>query len=558
MMANVKISRSAEAVLLILILVLALAPRIWCFVHNSLPDADAGNILEVGHNLAEGRGYTTYAKWDFYGERGPVVHPEGNRQPLLPLVAAAAFSAGADSPTPVRVVTVLASLAALFLLYLLAKRWFGPGIALAGAAVAALEPSFLWFSVRVMPEAYFALLFFAALAVAGDFERDRPTLLRPLLVGVLLSLSYLCRLNGVLLLVAYVAALLIVYRGRGLAPAGVSLGAFGVASLPWWIRNISAFGDPFYSRVKLFVVAPSPEQVFAIKRYVPTWSGYFASYGFFDFVGRIGRGLWRGVETLFLGNLHLSEPYRAAPLVAFALLAVVAVPILRRRRALAFPVIALLAHLLAFSVFGFGLFRYFVPFYLLLIPLGFAGLTRLPELFRRGRFWATAALVVFLLIPLVRPFAQTLTQDDRAAYEERREVAAWLAEHTEADDAVVTWPGVINLLYDYDRPSLYWPNGGIREIQAILTDYDVRYVVLEPAALARRPGLRAIWYRGYRNLTKVPMDSQEGELTIVRIDYGAGAFKEAFRPEGSDVVVYEVDQQKLRATVYGAYLTGIQ
>jgi len=558
MMTNAKLSKRAEVIILALIFLLALAPRIWCFIHNSLPEGDAGHYLEVGRNLALGRGYTTYAKWNFYGELGPVVHPEGNLQPLMPLVAAATFATGADSASPARVLSLLASLGVLALLYVLLRRWLGPGLALAGAAIVALEPAFLWFSVRVQPEVYFTLLFFGALAVAGDFERERPSLLRPLFVGVLLSLSYLCRLNGVLLLLAYIIALIVVYRGRGIVPSLISGGGFAAAALAWWIRNAATFGDPFYSEVKYFLIAPSPEQVYAIKRYIPSWSGFFASYDFFGLVGRYARGLWHAVEPLVLGNLHLRDPYAGAPLVAFVALALVAVPLVRRHRALVFPALALLAHVVFMAAYGHDLYRYFVPFYLLIIPLGLAGLWRVATLFEKRRRWVTVALAVVMLLPFLRPLAATLKADDREAYTEVNEVATWLEENTSPDDVVVTWPRTLELLYQYDRPSLYWPLGGIREIQAVLVRYEVPYIVMEPSVLARRPSMKSIWNMGYKGLEKAPTDQTESALTVVRIDYGGGAFHEVFRPEGSDIAVYSVDYGELRAAVYGAYLSGIQ
>ncbi|UCH77958.1 MAG: glycosyltransferase family 39 protein [Candidatus Coatesbacteria bacterium] len=559
MMTNNSLSRRAEVVLLVLVFLLALAPRIWCFFHHLMPEGDAGNILEVGRNLAQGRGYVTSAKWNFYGELGPIVHPEGNRQPLVPLVAAATFAAGADSPAAARLLTLVASLAALALLYVVVRRWFGAALALGAAAVAALEPSLLWFSVRVQPEAWFALLFLAALAVAGDLTSERPSLIRPLAVGVLLSLSYLCRLNGAALFLAYVVALFLVYRGRAFLPAAISVGAFAVVALPWWIRNASVFGDPLYSEVNYFLFAPNLDQVWAIKRYVPSWSGFFATYGFFGLAGRFLRGLANGVEALLLGNLHLRESYKAAPLAAFVVLALVGLPRLRNRRALLFPTLALAAHLVVFAFFGGSLFRYFLPFYVLFLPLGLAGIAQAAGRFERRRRWVTAALVGALILPLLYPLQLTLRQDDRAEYQEVREVATWLADNTSPDEVVVTWPRVIQLLYEYDRPSLYWPGGGIREVLAVLTQYEARYAVVEPAALARRQNLKAIWYVGYKGLTKVPDKVSEDKLTIVRVDYGGDAFKFAYRPtDDSNFITYRIDHDELRATVYGTYLTGVQ
>jgi hypothetical protein len=71
--------------------------------------------------------------------------------------------------------------------------------------------------------------------------------------------------------------------------------------------------------------------------------------------------------------------------------------------------------------------------------------------------------------------------------------------------------------------------------------------------------LTAIWYKGYTGLKKVPTETSEDKLTIIRVDYGADAFKQAYRAEDTNyLIVYEVNQDKLRATIYGTYLTGIQ
>jgi len=560
MTANDKITRKAEMLLFLAVLVLALAPRLWCLFHNQLQEGDAGNYLEVGRNLAEGRGYTTYAKWDFYGDpSGPVVHPEGNRQPFLPLVAAATFALGAKTATPTAVATVLVSLAAIALAYVCIRRWLGPAWALAGIAILAVEPAFLWFSVRAQTEAYFVLLFFAALAVAGDLEGEKPSFIRPLIVGVLLSLAYLCRINGALLLVAYVVALIAAYRGKGILAAALATAAFAAVAAPWWVRNANVFGDPFYSQAKYFVLAPQFDDVWSIKRHVPTWGGFFASYGVVGFVGRYVRGLWRAVEPFFLGNLHFNEPYEGAPLAAFVLLSPFAAALLRRRRALLFPGLALLVSILGFAFYGHGLYRYFLPFYLVIIPLGLAGAWRTLGLLGSPTRWAKVGFTLLLLAPFVRPLLKTLAQDDRAEYKQIHAVAAWLAEYSSPGNVVVTWPRVIELLYEYDRPSLYWPAGTPREVIWVLGEYNVRYVVVEPLALAQRPGLSALWYMGPEGLTPVPRGSTEaGNLTLASPDYGGAAFRQVFRPEGSNVAVYEVDQEKLRATVYGVYVGGVR
>jgi len=545
------VSRRAEIALLAAILVLALAPRIWCFVHNLIPEGDAGNYIEVGRNLALGRGYTTYAKWDFYGDSAPVIHPEANRQPLLPLVVAITYKAGAADPNPARVTSLVVSLVALGLLYLLMKRWLGTPLALAAAAVLAIEPAFLWFSVRVQTEAYFILWVTAAFLAAGDLNEERPSVIRPLGVGILLALSYLTRTNGALLLVAYIAALVIAYRGKGLFPAVLATVAFAAAAAPWWVRNYQVFGDPFYTQNKYFILAPTFDEAWRFHRSVPTWGGFVNSLGFGGLALKWLRGIWRAGEPFLLGNLHFGEPYQGAPLAAFAAAAFFAVPLLKRRRALLFPGLAFALAAAAFAIYGQGLFRYFIPFYLLVIPLGLAGAWRAAELVPAKPRWLKVAFAVVLLAVFVRPLGKTLSQDDRGEFAKAHAAAAWIKESVAPDEVVVTWPRVISLLYEYDRPTLYWPSGQLYEILFVLSQYDARYVVVEPATLALRPALGALWFVGPDGLEKVSLVDPEAQSGLTRGDYGAAAFREVYRAKGGDLVIYEVRMNKLRGCLFG-------
>ena len=540
------------------VILLALAPRLWCFARNQLPEGDAGNYLEVGHNLALGRGYVTYAKWDFYGPTASVVHPEGNRQPFLPLVVAATFRAGAASPTAARAVTLLASLAALALLYACLRRWFGAPVALAGAALVAVEPAFLWFSVRVQTEVYFTLLFLAALWAAGDFREEKPSYVRPLAVGVLLSLSYLCRVNGFLLLAAYVAALIIIYGRRGVVAGAAALAAFAVVAAPWWVRNARVFGDPFYSQAKYFVLAPTFDAVWAYRRSVPTWDSFFETYGVVGFLARYARGLWRAVEPLLLGNLHFREPYQGAPAALFVAFAFFARPALKRARAWLFPGLALALHILVFALYGQGLFRYFVPFYVLLLPVGLAGAWAAASFMSDRPARARVALLAVLALILVRPLGKTLAADDRREYRAVRAVSEWIKSNVPPGAVVVSWPRVCGLLYDYDRPTLFWPSGPLHDALYVLCEYDARYAVVEPETVRLRSGLRAIWTVGPTGLAKVSPPVSEGKLVVTRADYGADAFIFSYRPEDADVLVYEVDQTQLRRMLYYTYVTGVR
>ena len=548
-----KLSRTTEYLLLAVVFVLALVPRWWCLSRNALPEGDAGNYLELGRNLALGRGYVTWAKWDFYGEPTSVVHPEGNRQPVLPLVVAATWKLGATDPLPARVTTLAFSLATIALLYSLLRRWWGPALALAGAAFAAVEPGFLWFSVRVQTEVYFTFFFLAALWAAGDFKEGKTSLFRPLAVGVLLSLAYLTRVNGVLLFAAYILAVLFVYRGRGVLSALAAAVAFGAVAAPWWIRNARVFGDPFYSQAKYFIVAANFDDAWAVKRFVPTWTGFFTTYGVGGLAARFLRGLWRAVEPFFLGNLHFNEPYQGAPLAAFVAFALFAGKLLKGRRVLLVPGMALAFHLAAFAFYGQGLYRYFLPFYLLFIPVGVAGAWAAATAVWPNSRRPALVLAALLALPLFRPLVKTLTYDDRPAYRDIRAVATWLKNNTQPGDVVVTWPRVIGLLYDYDRPSLYWPAGPWELVTWTLANYDVKYVVMDPVALEARPELSRLWHLTPEGVVLLPPLERPGGNLVVRSDYGTAVFEQVYAA-GGKLVVYRVDKKKLQKYVYAVYI----
>src|SRR5262249_43590673 len=129
----------------------------------------------------------------------------------------------------------------------LALTWSGWGAALVAGFAVALSPDLRVVSLFAATEAQFAflvMLLFVALA------RRWP----PLWIGVLCGLAYLTRYNGGLLLP--LALILLADRPRFARTALHGIAGFLVVCVPWWVRNLTVTGDPFFSLYALVVHSP--------------------------------------------------------------------------------------------------------------------------------------------------------------------------------------------------------------------------------------------------------------------------------------------------------------
>ena len=211
------------------ILVVALAFRA---ILASLPRVirwDEPDYLWLGRNLLLGRGYTI------------VGVPELHYTPLFPLLAGATYLLTGDPELGSALWYVLLGAFAVVPVYALARRIYGPQVALLSAGLVAVFPGLssavlYW---GTMTEPLFILLVYSALW-AGAVALDGDRLWAYAASGGLVSLAYLSRPEGIVWLASLGALFVFAWVARGslwrwrvLACLGLYLGTFLLLGAPY-------------------------------------------------------------------------------------------------------------------------------------------------------------------------------------------------------------------------------------------------------------------------------------------------------------------------------------
>jgi hypothetical protein len=205
---------------------------------------DEHEYLELGRNLAAGRGFT-------YDEpAGPTTERFG-RAPLYPLLVASVATIVPLAILPEALKAVQAALGTLTVLLLAAivMRMSGPRAAGITAWAGALYPPLVWMNAYVLSETFYAALAWLNVLVLGRLidgsgpdgsSRTQPaTTLTLLGSGVLGGLAALTRPAHLFFLL--LAGLWLVVRHRTVWAATLALGALLVIA-PWTARNYMAYG----------------------------------------------------------------------------------------------------------------------------------------------------------------------------------------------------------------------------------------------------------------------------------------------------------------------------
>jgi hypothetical protein len=194
------------------------------FYHLFAPDAD---------RLAAGQ----FPQNDF--------HPPG----YAALIALVSRITG-DTFTAGKWVSIISAALLPLLIFTLFARLFGYWVGVGTAALFTVGPEIPQFAISATTDVYFLLLCVSALVVFTD-ARLTPAW-RAALAGVVTSLAYLTRYNGLFLLGALLFAIVFLnafertWKGR-LRLAAVFLAAFFLTASPWLYANYKHRGSPFYS-----------------------------------------------------------------------------------------------------------------------------------------------------------------------------------------------------------------------------------------------------------------------------------------------------------------------
>ena len=254
---------------------LALVYDSLCFRNFNNPEAmDAG---QLGRNIAEGRGYTTFFVRpvsiglirDNRADKSSLLkegHPDISNPPVYPLLLAGLLSItphpgdlsqikGYNTYPPEMYIAILnqmlLGLGAL-LVFGLALRWFNRTVAWISVLLFVLTELYWRFSISGLSTVLLMdLVLLMAWLLNGFEQRARAgEAMGKLLIG----LAALGLVTGLALLTRYSAGWLILpvavfvaacAPGRRLAALAVLLGAFALVVTPWVVRNVMASGLPF-------------------------------------------------------------------------------------------------------------------------------------------------------------------------------------------------------------------------------------------------------------------------------------------------------------------------
>jgi len=164
-----------------------------------------------------------------------IPHPSANKAPLYPLWVGFWYWLFGHHPLLVRFVQIPIGAVVIWLTWLLARRLFGPRVAIAAAVVVAVYP-FAWQYEELLYSESFATpltLAFLVLALTG-----RPTRRRALLAGLVLGVALLVRPTSIILL-APLAVCLIFRIGwrRAIVLSALTTALAVLVVAPWTIRN---------------------------------------------------------------------------------------------------------------------------------------------------------------------------------------------------------------------------------------------------------------------------------------------------------------------------------
>jgi 4-amino-4-deoxy-L-arabinose transferase-like glycosyltransferase len=484
---TVELLRKREILFLLVILLLAVTVRLPVIARNPLPAGDGiASNLEVAVNLSEGQGFSTMRKWNLSSESMDDLRPEGNRQPVLILLLTALFLVTGPGLQAAQMLSLLIGLLCLFVCWLWARKIFGKLPAMFTLLVLSLSPLFIWYSTQPDSLMLFTALFFATMTVAGNGSLSYRKIV---LLGLLAALSYLTRTQGMLLAFSLGFWILLQPGAKRISRLLLFVFVFVLACLPWFVRNISAFGSPTYSQGGQFLLNENHWAAWEVRDTPPGPLDMLKNQGVGAVAAYIARGALRVLEPITTGSLHRGESFGQSSLIGFAVLALLALRSKDLRKKMLLPAIASLP-MMIMLVFHEHSGRYMAFFVVIAAGLGSAGLLSLKRL--AGKRVAAFASIL-LLLPLVYPLGRVLQKNSYDRAREAGEVSRWLEENSCPGDWVVTYPTTELLIWQYRLPTLTMPNDYEMLLWPCLEEHGIRYVVIDTFLPIHRPHLANRW-----------------------------------------------------------------
>ena len=190
---------------------------------------DGRDYDAIGLNLCKGNGFADQA-----GE------PTSRRAPVYPAFLALVYCTVGHNLLLVRISQAFMGAGLVFVVFLIARRFYGAGCALLAASIMALHPIAVYFGAFIGTESLFLLIlcitFLAAISIA-----DRPSVPRLFMLGVLQGIAALARPQVVLYWPVLPAWIFFIKRREPLRRAVAQWLVVVLVSLltilPWTVRN---------------------------------------------------------------------------------------------------------------------------------------------------------------------------------------------------------------------------------------------------------------------------------------------------------------------------------
>lgn len=222
---------------------------------GGLVNSDAIDFAQIGRNLSDGRGVSTYVLRPLaLTHGGDAMHqPDVTHGPLFPFILALAYGALGARDAVSADVSALFYVLAIPVIYRLGARLFGRTVALASALAFAYNPLSLEYALSGLNITLYVFLTTALLSVmsviaAQNWSEGAKRSVRGayIMAGVLTGLLYLT--DPVFIWIApVVLAAAWSYadgaRARAVAPLLI---AFAIVALPWMWRNGAVTGNPVF------------------------------------------------------------------------------------------------------------------------------------------------------------------------------------------------------------------------------------------------------------------------------------------------------------------------
>lgn len=210
---------------------------------HQFPSNDDGSWMSVAAQLSRGEGFTTCWYENPFLEHEHLPRPEDTRYPGLSLILAAAFSiAGLSYSTALNTTTAI-FLVFLLLFYFTIRKRYGKVTALTSLAVTTFSLMQLYWNSFVFTEGLFAVVLCVLVAIV--WFADTGKIRTWIMLGMVVSLLYYIRLNGILFLAGLPLHVWINRKkpGAAIKQASAAFAAFMVCSAPWMLRSFLVFGN---------------------------------------------------------------------------------------------------------------------------------------------------------------------------------------------------------------------------------------------------------------------------------------------------------------------------